>query len=77
MERNYEVIGEAIRQTERGDPGLAEAILSYREIIDFRNRITHGYYTLDHARVWRYTRERLPELRDAVSALMDTLDTNT
>ena len=73
VERNYEVIGEAVRMIERRDPELVAAIPKYRDVIDFRNRIAHGYYNLNHVRVWRYTREELPGLRDAIAALRDSL----
>ena len=71
VERNYEIIGEAIRIVERQDPEIAAMIPDYREIIDFRNRIAHGYYSLDHVRVWRYTKELLPGLRSVIAAILD------
>ena len=62
VERNYEVTGEVIRKIERQDAAIARAIPDYREIVDVRNQIAHGYYDLDHDRVWRYTKELLPAL---------------
>lgn len=73
VERNFEVIGVALRLLERRDPEVAAMIPDYREIIDFRNRIAHGYSTLDHVRVWRYSQENLPAPRDTVAGLLDSL----
>ena len=37
VERNFEIVGEAVRRLEKDDPGTAAAIADYRRIIAFRN----------------------------------------
>jgi uncharacterized protein with HEPN domain len=42
-----EIVGEALRQAERLDPTVAGDIPELRRIVDTRNRITHGYDSVD------------------------------
>jgi uncharacterized protein with HEPN domain len=52
IERNLEVIGEAIGRIVRLDVGTASRISEHRHIIAFRNRLIHGYDLLDDELVW-------------------------
>jgi uncharacterized protein with HEPN domain len=42
VERQFEIIGEALSQACRVDPGLADRISHCHQIIAFRNRLIHG-----------------------------------
>ena len=42
VERNFEIIGEAMRRLEKDDPATAARITDYRRIIAFRNVLIHG-----------------------------------
>lgn len=70
VERQFEIIGEALSQLARLDAALAARIPALREIVAFRNILIHGYAVIDRARVWRSTQEDLPGLRAALSALL-------
>lgn len=48
VERQFEVIGEALSQLARIDEGLAARVPEHRRIIAFRNVLIHGYASLDH-----------------------------
>src|SRR5262249_39926692 len=63
VERQFEIIGEALAQLARLDPVLAQRIPDFREIIAFRNVLIHGYATVDRARVWQVVQGNLPQLR--------------
>lgn len=52
VERNFEIIGEALNRIRQNDPVLAARIPENRAIIDFRNLLIHGYDSIDHSRVW-------------------------
>jgi uncharacterized protein with HEPN domain len=70
VERNFEVIGEAVRRLSRRDPALVDRITAYRQIVDFRNALIHGYDVIDYLTVWRTVQESLPVLRAEVEQLM-------
>src|SRR5436309_2355923 len=62
VEREFEIIGEALNRLERLDPETANRISELRRIVDFRNRIIHGYDTVDDAVVWGTVEGHLPIL---------------
>lgn len=62
VERNFEIIGEALRRLERDDPATAGRITGVRAIVGFRNVLAHGYDVVDDERVWAAIRERIPQL---------------
>jgi len=70
VERQFEIVGEALAQLARLDPAMAEKIPDLREIIAFRNVLIHGYAVIDRARVWRVIEENLPQLRAALAELL-------
>jgi uncharacterized protein with HEPN domain len=69
-ERQFEVIGEAIRRLERSDPDIASRIPGHRDIVDFRNVLAHQYDDVDPAAVWHSARVEIPPLRAAVAAII-------
>ena len=63
LEREFEIIGEALARLERIDQeGLARKIQDYRKIIGLRNIIAHGYDVIDDAALWDFAKNRVPEL---------------
>ena len=69
-ERNFEIIGEAMRRLSDLDPAIAARISGRREIVAFRNVVIHGYDTVDYARVWRIIEGSLPVLKAEVEELL-------
>jgi uncharacterized protein with HEPN domain len=72
VEREFEIIGEALRRIEQRDPPAAARISELRLIIDFRNRIIHGYDTVDDAVVWGVIETHLPSLIKEVKDLLES-----
>jgi uncharacterized protein with HEPN domain len=70
VERQFEIIGEALNQLARFHPEIAERIRDYRRIIAFRNVLIHGYADIDDRLVWGIIETRLPELRGDVNSLL-------
>ena len=70
VERQFEIVGEALARLARLDPAIAAKIPDLREIVAFRNVLIHGYAVIDRARVWRVVEDNLPELRAALAALL-------
>lgn len=69
VERQFEIVGEALAQLARLDRALAQRVPDIREIIAFRNLLIHGYAQVDPARVWRAVEENLPQLRKMLAEL--------
>ena len=72
VERQFEVIGEAISQLARIEPEIAEAISEHRRIIAFRNILIHGYADVDSRLVWDVVQTRLTQLRTDVTGMLET-----
>ncbi len=70
VERQFEIIGEALNQLAKVDPELAAKVPHLPRIIAFRNILIHGYAVIDPATVWRVIEENLPQLEKALTALL-------
>ena len=70
MERDFEIIGEAIKRLAHHDPATASRIDAYAQIIAFRNVLIHGYDLVDHALVWNAIERQLPALQRDVQSLL-------
>ena len=71
VERQFEIIGEAISQLARFDEELAARITNFRRIVAFRNILIHGYADVDDGLVWDVVETNLPLLRQEVERLID------
>jgi uncharacterized protein with HEPN domain len=70
VERQFEIIGEAMTQLARLDAVLAARISGHHDIIAFRNILIHGYASVNHRLVWGTVGTDLPVLRREVDDLM-------
>jgi uncharacterized protein with HEPN domain len=70
VERQFEILGEALNRLDRLDAALAARIPDLRHIVAFRNILVHGYAMIDRARVWRAVQDDLPPLRAALDDLL-------
>jgi uncharacterized protein with HEPN domain len=70
VERQFEIIGEALTQALRLDPHLADRISDTRRIIAFRNRLIHAYASIANAVVWGVLEANLPTLHCEVDTLL-------
>lgn len=73
VERNFEIIGEAVRRLDREDPETASRIANHRHIIAFRNVLSHGYDIVDPAIVWSAVQDDLAPLLKDVETLLATV----
>ena len=74
VERQFEIIGEALAQLLRLNPNLHSRISDSGRIIAFRNRLIHGYSSVADDVVWGILEANLPSLREEVAALMKELN---
>jgi uncharacterized protein with HEPN domain len=70
VERNFEIIGEALRRLSKIDPSVSDQIGDHQQIIAFRNLLIHGYDIIDDAIVWRVINQDLPVLEQEVTNLL-------
>lgn len=62
--RNIEIIGEAARNVARHHPDFAQQHheVPWEDIYLMRNRVSHGYFSVDLEIVWRTMQRDLPAL---------------
>jgi uncharacterized protein with HEPN domain len=71
VERDFEIIGEALNRIGKTDEDLLEQISEYRRIIGFRNILIHGYDVIDEKIVWDAIKSRLPVLVQEIRHLLE------
>jgi len=70
VERELQIIGEALLQLDRVAPAIADKVPEKRDIIGFRHVLVHGYDSLKPATVWNVIEVKLPVLRRELQALL-------
>jgi len=68
VERNIEIIGEAMDRILKTDPNFQ--ITDSRKIVDTRNRIIHGYDSVSDDVIWLIVNRYFPILQKEVQALL-------
>ena len=68
IEREFEIIGEAMNRIEHIDNSIK--ISSKRQIISMRNRVIHGYDKIDDEIVWGTIVRHLPTLKKEIELLI-------
>ncbi|MFN3997894.1 DUF86 domain-containing protein [Algoriphagus sp.] len=74
VERNIEIIGEAVNQLLKSNPEIQ--ISSSRKIVDTRNRIIHGYDSVSPETIWGISINHLPKLKEEITQLIQRHDFN-
>lgn len=69
--RNIEIIGEAARNIERSHPEFAaqHSDVPWGDVYLMRNRICHGYFSVDLEIVWVTVQKYIPELERQLQSL--------
>ncbi len=75
VERQFEIIGEALNRLKKIDKGeaLLNRITDYQRIIAFRNILAHGYDAVSDMVVWDVIENGLPILREELDAIKEDL----
>jgi uncharacterized protein with HEPN domain len=71
VERQFEIIGEAINRLRRLDSSIIDDIPHALRIIAFRNILIHGYDVVENTIVWDVVQNNLTPLLDHVRHLMN------
>lgn len=70
VERNLEIIGEATNNLLKLNPTIP--ISNARRIVDTRNKIIHGYDTIEPVNIWAIIINYLPILKVEVQQLLNS-----
>ena len=71
VERQLEIIGEALNQAIQHNPAVSGMISNSSRIVSFRNRLIHGYATVSDEVVWGVLETSLPVLFREVKGLLE------
>lgn len=71
VERQFEIVGEALNKLRRVAPDLATEIVDLGRIVAFRNVLIHGYASIDDRLVWEIATERTAPLVETLSRLLE------
>ena len=69
LTRLMEVIGEAANRVPDDFRSIHPQV-SWRQVVDLRNRLIHGYDTIDFDTLWEIVRDELPPLIEHLDAII-------
>lgn len=69
--RNIEIIGEASRNIERHHPHFTSKYpeVPWSDLYWMRNRVAHGYFSVDMELVWKTLEKDIPELQSQIQKI--------
>lgn len=71
VERQFEIVGEALHRAEADEPDLSRFVPEVRRIIGLRNRIIHGYDSVDDELLWQTIHKHVPPLAQRLKELLE------
>jgi uncharacterized protein with HEPN domain len=69
-ERILEIIGEAVNKISPQTLALSEQPIPWRDIVDFRNLVSHEYFRVDYTMVYTIATQEIPVLKKAIALLI-------
>lgn len=70
VERQFEIIGEAMTRLRKIGPELLQMFTEHEGIIGFRNVLIHGYDAVNSEITWRIIQDKLPILVRELEAVL-------
>jgi uncharacterized protein with HEPN domain len=70
VQKLVEIVGEALRQAEESDADAVRSIPELRAVVNTRNRLVHGYDSVDFGAVWDIVQRHVPELQERLHSLL-------
>ena len=70
VERQFEVIGEALNRAAQVDVAVEQLVPELRRIVGMRNRVIHGYDSVDDELLGSVVEGNIPALKATLTALL-------
>lgn len=70
IERDLEIIGEAVNRILQRNPEFSDSISNARSIIGLRNQVIHAYDNISDENIWSVLINHLPKLKAEVESLI-------
>ncbi|UCS91977.1 DUF86 domain-containing protein [Echinicola marina] len=70
VERNLEIIGEAVKRILKRNPAYEKRITQSKAIISLRNHVIHAYDGISDENIWSILINHLPKLKREINSLM-------
>lgn len=70
VERDLEIIGEAVNRILKRDELFIEKISNAKAIISLRNYVIHAYDSVSDENIWSIITNHLPKLRNEIEELI-------
>ena len=74
VERQFEIIGDAVAQLVSNFPDSGKHITKYKEIVSLRNMLIHGYSFVNDEIVWSVIRLQMEELYNEITTFLTRLE---
>lgn len=71
VERQFEILAEALRAAEQVDPSIRISVPELGRIIGMRNLIAHQYHLVDDSLIWSVATTLVSPLRQRLLQLLD------
>ena len=68
-----EIIGEAVNKVSKQTLKKSNQPIRWRDIIGFRNIVTHEYFRVDYTIVYKIAIEEIPKLKAAIAFMIEEL----
>ncbi len=72
VERNLEIIGEAVNRILKKDPHYVSKISEAKSIIGLRNQVIHSYDNISDENIWSILINHLPKLKIEIDNLINS-----
>ncbi len=71
VERQLEIAGEALGQAAQESDAIADEIPATPRIVALRNRVIHGYDSVDNEIIWDIVRTKIPPLMKQLRQVLE------
>ena len=73
VERILEIIGEAVNRISEQTLAKSNQSIPWRDIVDFRNLVTHEYFRVDYTMIYKLATEEIPIIKSAIQFLIEKI----